>query len=258
MSKSNLYTVVIENNENDNTLIGYIIERNHEKITAPSLAEINEKVIALIGYKAEIVYAYSRNFIIKQRDDPEVTYFHDLLNLTINQSNVVFESAATFAKVSLNSLILLNGGAIIALLTFYGNYLQKYALTDRLDYLTISLICFGLGLILSLIACGLGFICQNNQATEFTKQIFDSSKEFFKKFNLNRMKSVSEALGKNYTVKESEPVRKKAVVLACIAILCFGIGSTFALISLHKTFKGQSSDKPTSNSRDLHYQRMQN
>jgi ABC-type Fe3+ transport system permease subunit len=63
---------------------------------------------------------------------------------------------------TLKYLVLINGGAAIGILTFYGNVLSKVNARDEFHidkgYITTALRCFGSGVLLAIMASGFAFV----------------------------------------------------------------------------------------------------
>ncbi len=68
-----------------------------------------------------------------------------------------FEAVIRFADITIRSLLLLNGGSALALLSFAGNAASH---GDRLRFVP-SLIAFGVGAALSVLTAGLAYLAQN-------------------------------------------------------------------------------------------------
>ena len=77
--------------------------------------------------------------------------------LEMEQSNKMLEAMMTYAKMVFSSLVMVNGGAIIALLTFLGNAKSFRYFTD---YWIGAIVAFCFGLFFVLGAMALAFLAQ--------------------------------------------------------------------------------------------------
>ena len=71
------------------------------------------------------------------------------------------KGAIQLGAQTLKSLELINGGAAVGILTFYGNVLSR-PVDARIDRIAIShaLMCFGIGVAAAAIASGIGYLSQ--------------------------------------------------------------------------------------------------
>ena len=111
-----------------------------------------------------------------------------------------FRGAIELASEMLKSLILVNGGAAIGLLTFYGNFIKSSdgPMFDRLS-LVYAMSGFGVGLVLSVFASGFG-----------------------------SLSSLSAAMNNRGEV----PLRVTAVILALLSAIAFATGVYFGATAI--------------------------
>jgi hypothetical protein len=78
------------------------------------------------------------------------------------------KGAITLAVAALQSLAIVNGGAVISILTFYGNVAAKSPAAFHIDRIDIkaALISFALGVAFDLFAFGFAYLSQLESATK--------------------------------------------------------------------------------------------
>lgn len=132
------------------------------------------------------------------------------------QSNKMMDWMNTFAKMVFSSLVIINGGAIISLLTFLGNakFIKNFS---NLWFWAISSYCLGIIFII------LGMVF-----AYWTQKIFREGKDLdiingFETSDLNKNK-----IGVGFRVW--------AIVLSSLSLLLFVLGGIFSIYALSQSF----------------------
>lgn len=128
------------------------------------------------------------------------------------QDNIMLETAAGYARLILKFLLIVNGGAILALLTFLGNskYIQKLS---SWWYFSISSFC--IGLVLSLITTTFAFWAQKLYREGLDRDI-------------KKLKETDITEKNIYGTQK----RKHAIISGILSIICFIVGSMSAVIAI--------------------------
>lgn len=83
--------------------------------------------------------------------------------MKLSEANVMLDAVTQFAKVTIQSVILVNGMAIVSILTFLGNITNKNILCMYDKHLLFySMFFFCLGLFLGLLASVLAYLAQQS------------------------------------------------------------------------------------------------
>lgn len=244
---SHTYTLIIDKASESGALIGHLLEVPDQRFKSDDFNELcqmaqqvvskHQKVADIDDEQFNIQCLFSDRFIASRRkDDPEIHLFGAIQATMAQHSISSFESAGAFAKIALNAMVLLNGGAIIALLTFYGNFLIKTSAELNISRLSYGVASYAIGLITALIACAIGFWCQNSQTVEMSRENALSSMEFYAKLGLTKInESQKEFLNKKIRepIISSHNLRLIAMLTAILSIIFFCSGSFYSLLSLY-------------------------
>ncbi len=249
------FILTIEKATESNTIIGRIVEipgSRYETDHFPDLIDwANKEIVSYLSSEErqnepyQLRWFYDHGFITNiRKDDPEPIFVKNYMDMLVGQANICFDSASQFAKIALNSLILLNGGATIAVLTFYGNLIEKALIIDNLAR---GIAGFALGLFLAMLSCGIGFLCQNSQTREIGCNFHQNLLEYCTLFRFEKLPIViKEALDKNRPsrILLSLWLRTLAVVIAFLSLFCFIYGSLYSLVSFYENISNANSDPP--------------
>jgi len=141
-----------------------------------------------------------------------IEYNLEIAKLEIEQSNNMMNWMGNLAKSLFTALIMINGGAIISLLTFLGN--SKF-ITQIVDLWFAAIGSFCLGIVITIISMFCAF---------FAQKIFREG--------LNRDIKQDRETDVNVKNRKGITYRNWAIVFVCIAILCFVSGVICALFAL--------------------------
>lgn len=242
---SNRFIVLIESDSESPNMTGIILNVKVPPFRSDDLDEIMEWANLKVKYHLKdvgkeyesysVIPYFGLGLVHKKRlNDPEISIFTSIASNDSRQCEISFDSATQFAKIAINSLVLLNGGAVIAVLTFFGNLIQRLPIRN-IDNLSLSLYAYIFGLIGALLAATAGYICQNRQTIELSRGLAESSLNFMTALNLTK---VTDTLKRQLETRfpqtriTSGTVRTIAVILAVISLTCFSAGSYCALQSL--------------------------
>ena len=75
-------------------------------------------------------------------------------------NNDLFRSVIELATISLKAVLLVNGGAAIALLAFLGNIASTQPRSSLVSILAFALLCFTIGVLVGLIGMGISYLTQ--------------------------------------------------------------------------------------------------
>lgn len=250
------YTVVMDYSDEFDRLIGRVLEFPDTLLDAVDKASLFEKTkqyiaenIRKLGYAEtdesyKIRILYGEGFIHKKRrEDPEVALFLDCLRHHIEISKASFSSADKFAGIAANSLLYLNGGAVIAILTFYGNIATNIKSPINGVNLMFGVIGFTVGLVLAVLACCFGFFSQNEQTHEqsyiiemyigyFRRMIFFTDLIDINKHRREVNDSMSLISHKFFF--SSAKLRMAAIFLGLTSLASFTGGAYYAMQSLYQ------------------------
>lgn len=246
-----LYTLVIDKASESGTLTGQVLEVPSQQFKSDDINELMQMAQqVIVTYQKNtagsnepfsVRHLFGEGFISRHhKDDPEIHLFGALQAAMTQQSISSFESANTFAKVALNALILLNGGAVIAILTFYGNFLIKTSNALNIGSLSCGVAAYALGLIAALVACATGFWCQNAQTMEIGRENAETSMGFYASLGLTKINDSQKALLNKKARKPIIPsfsLRIIAMLVAIVSIVFFCLGSYHSLLSLYENIK---------------------
>lgn len=138
------------------------------------------------------------------------------LELEMTESNKMLEAMQAYAKMIFSSLVMTNGGAIIALLTFLGNVKYIQCFSDLWIW-AMSLFCLGLTFALSSMVCAF-----------WSQKLFREGKD----------KDIKHGTESNYTIKTNSglQIRICCIFFGVSSITLFSIGAIFAISALKASF----------------------
>ncbi|MFT4271213.1 MAG: hypothetical protein QM578_09395 [Pantoea sp.] len=146
-------------------------------------------------------------------DDPEIQV-HIRKELIRRNTDVYLESFRSAIRHGENvckALMLVNGGASVALLAFLGNVIKEFKNPETLHLLGNSMMSFGLGVVLSVFCAGTTYFSQGN----FTNHAATGEESHLKR-------------GKNWTLV--------AILCGLFSAISFIFGLYFAFQSLQAQF----------------------
>lgn len=134
MDKLN-YTLIIDRASHGNSVTGTIIGIEHGTLCADDLAVLMNNAGAVVqhnllttnrtGMEFTIHPVFSSRFIAKEQlDNPELDIYKEVLNSNIAKEKSSYDALVGIIKVLVNSLIIINGGAILAVIAFYGHFIS--------------------------------------------------------------------------------------------------------------------------------------
>lgn len=132
--------------------------------------------------------------------------------LEFEQSNAMLNWMGNLARTLFSTLVMINGGAIISLLTFVGNSKHINKLYNLWPW---SFVFFGCGILCVVIAICFAFCAQ-------------------KIFREGLDKDIKEAKETDYSIKNKKGIfmRNLSIFSTILSVLCFIVGAILAIIAL--------------------------
>lgn len=129
--------------------------------------------------------------------------------------------ATQIALAALSGLMLANGGAIVALLTFIGNSTMREGFEPAL--LQWAFAAFALGVGLAVLAHILGYLIQTNYY-QYSNHAAANAKR--------RMHGLSEEYEPDKYDRRGTRLEKFAIAACCVSMLCFVAGAALAMFGV--------------------------
>lgn len=127
-------------------------------------------------------------------------------------NNDLFNSVIGLAKISLQAVLLVNGGAAIALLAFLGNLASTQSQSSLVRILAFALLCFAIGVLAGLIGMGVSYLAQY-RFLEAESQLQEEQAEPL----------IFPAIANRY-IEFAKRHRRWAIGLVILAYVLFGLG----------------------------------